>query len=173
MEHSITSPPAGAKTIILELVKKIIQEIFSRNAFSVQVRGSVTALVTDSFGRRIGYENGNFVNEIPDASFEAVGDVMAFYLPSTLEYTTQTIATGEGTMDMQIVLPQRPTVARLIQYQDVPMHVGMQTTIATGMANTDWTMYLGDGQTRQPDAVIIVDTEHPYQIYLPLILKNR
>ena len=76
-------------------------EINSKTLLSIKC--PVNAIITDQFGRKIGYLNGEFINEIPDATSLIFEDVEIYYLPSNLDYQIRLEAFDEGSMDLSIV----------------------------------------------------------------------
>ena len=147
----------------------IIENIIKKKVLQVFVDSPVTPLIIDQYGRRIGYVDGSFVNEIPGASMSALGDIKTFDLPWDLSYTVKTRGTQTGTMDLNFIVPINEEMAKQILYDNVPVSVGSQTQTPLRKDITDWTM-LVDGKPRQPDEVVDITTI--YKVYLPCVLKN-
>jgi len=161
--------PSDEITVLLErLFRWIIENIIRRGIFQVFVDSPVSPLITDQYGRRIGYVDGSFVNEIPGASMSALSEIKTFDLPWDLSYTVRTLGTQTGTMDLNFLVPTSENTAQLVLYDNVPVSLGSSSQTQLYKTNTDWTMLL-DGSPRQPDEVRDITI---YKSYLPIIMKT-
>ena len=90
----------------------------------------VEPLITDEAGRRIGYVDGEYVEEIPGASMEQVDGKVVFRIPTGHTLRIRAVGTGEGRMTLMIALAS--TLSRVegekpfgfIYYKDIPVSAG-------------------------------------------------
>ncbi|MEM2130180.1 MAG: hypothetical protein QXZ70_06245 [Candidatus Bathyarchaeia archaeon] len=129
----------------------------------------VDPLITDQYGRRIGYVGGNFVNEIPGATLTTVGNYRILDLPSNLQYVVNTVGTGSGNIALSFLIPETTNLVRDVEYFDIPVSIGSTTNVQLKKGNTDWTLTNTGQPPQQPDSII--DT-HFYQTFLPAVTKG-
>ena len=65
--------------------RKIINKIMGRDI--VIIRCPVNVTIENNFGQVIGWKNGSFVNEIPNAMYVNISNGTVFYLPNNYTYT--------------------------------------------------------------------------------------
>ncbi|MCG2825437.1 MAG: PKD domain-containing protein [Thermoplasmatales archaeon] len=70
--------------------------------FVVTIDCPVNISITDQYNRTIGYKDGEFVNEIPDAYYTSFGERTMFYLPLNLTYTITVLGTDSGMYNLEI-----------------------------------------------------------------------
>jgi hypothetical protein len=118
-------------------------------------------MIVDQFGRRIGYVDGVFVNEIPGAEMEKGIDVQAFYIPSDLTYKAVIIGAGQGTFDFSIM-----TSDKTITYINIPLTEKTQATLEFSETAREFLMKIdanGDGiidQTESPSLQLTIDARY-------------
>jgi hypothetical protein len=150
----------------------LARELIDDDQVQVYVGSPVYPLLTDQYGRRVGFlSNGTQVNEIPGASIsDEFTDAYRFEAPASLNYTVSTRGHGSGSMNLSFFLPVNRTTIKEVVYKDVPVSPGSRTTTSLGKENTDWTMTLDGGQSKQPDHH--QDVRMPHLVYLPLVLRS-
>lgn len=79
----------------------------SGSSLRIAAHSPVNILVTDPFGRRVGYDNGSgeTVNEIPGANYSGPGiEPQEIYIPEPLhgDYLVQTFGTGSGLYEIRL-----------------------------------------------------------------------
>jgi len=161
--------PAHTCTVFRDLFFHIVNDLLNRALLEVFVGSPVEPLITDHYGRRIGYVDGSFVNEITGAEMTTVGEDKVFYVPNDLAYIVETTGTDTGELDLTFVIPRDTDRGLLVSYEDIPVTAGSHTQTNLSKTNEDWTMITDEGP-RDPDAVEEYSSE--YKIHLPLILKN-
>jgi hypothetical protein len=80
----------------------------------------VDMLITDSAGRRLGYEDGEFVQEIPNSYVQNCDGEEAYVITGVDQYTVELFGTGEGTFDLACSVSMWDNT-RTIRYCDVPV----------------------------------------------------
>lgn len=160
--------PEEAWVVLRNLFFDIINALLNRGLLEVFVGSPVEPLITDQYGRRIGYAQGSFVNEIPGAEMIALGEDNVFYIPNNLTYTVETFGTDTGELDLTFIVPVQIDRVLAVSYEDVPVAAGSHTETTLSKTNEDWTMVTDQGP-RDPDTV---EEYRNYKTYLPLILRN-
>ncbi len=129
----------------------------------------ISPLITDQSGRRIGYVNGIFVNEIPGASLTSIGDHKILDLPGDLQYVVSATGTDSGSMALTFLIPENAEVVRNVGYFDIPISAGSLASVQLSKANSDWTLVNTGQPPLQPDIIKDVSLFRTYQ---PLITKG-
>ena len=130
----------------------------TENLAAVMFASPVEAVLTDQHGRRIGYVQGSFIDEIPDADIEELSSVKIYYVPAELEYVIKATGTDSGTLDLYYMIPKGDYIFEAI-YGGVPIDVGNIILAIMGQQVTDYVMQIdsnGDGVTdevRHPDSI--------------------
>ncbi|MGC1122059.1 MAG: CARDB domain-containing protein [Candidatus Methanofastidiosia archaeon] len=85
-------------------------------------------LITNSAGQRLGYINGNFVQEIPNSYVQNLSEEEAYVIAGTETYKIEVSGTGDGVFNLacSINLWDRTTV---IQYRDVPVTLNTKAVL--------------------------------------------
>lgn len=115
---------------------------------------SVEPLVTDQYGRSIGYDNGVFVNEIPGAALSTVGEQAIFDIPSDLQYSVTVTGISSGNIALSYLIPENETLVRDVEYIDVPVAAGSIASTILTKGNADWTLTNTGQPAQQPDSII-------------------
>jgi len=126
-------------------------------------------LVTDQYGRRIGYVAGSLVNEIPGASLIPLGNGTVLDVPADLRYVVSASGVVQGSMELSFLVPESPDIVRQVAYFDVPVSPGSLATVPVAKASTDWTLTNTGQAPQQPDA--LSDTRF-YRTFLPGVTKS-
>ena len=134
---------------ISEVSDYITGLLIDRDLAAVMFACPVTAILTDQHGRRIGYTEGGFVNDIPGATVEVLSDVTIYYVPADLSYGVEATGTESGSLDLCYIVPKEGGIVE-VAYEDVPVDTGTKVSINLGRQVTDYTMEIdsdGDGIT--------------------------
>ena len=67
--------------------------------------GPAEFMVTDQYGRRIGYQQGKFINEIPGAEFNDWQTGYFLNLPGNLQYSLTTEGNGSSGYNLALTIP--------------------------------------------------------------------
>src|SRR3989338_10129927 len=94
--------------VVRELTGKEPTRIFDREfspikVFFIQIFSPITVIVTDPQGRRIGFENGMGVNQIPDAFYSGPGEEQFMLIPDPADGAYDVDATGTGSGEYAIL----------------------------------------------------------------------
>jgi len=95
-------------------VLKEYLEVYGKILVTLDCPANMT--ITDQFGRELGYIEGIFVNEIPEAEIETGIGVQVCFLPSDLIYNITIMGTGSGKFNCSIM-----TADHTVTYKDVPV----------------------------------------------------
>jgi hypothetical protein len=132
-----------------------------KNMIQIHLHSPVTGLLTDGNGRRFGYVNGTFVNEISTAEMHHLDDDIVYYMPNTSLYTLTTTGTSEATpgatLGIDIALPTTGTEVRWFNYTEIPVKPSSTTIQAIGSSNVNNSIMLSLGGTKKPDTSFIMD----------------
>ncbi len=126
----------------------------------------VDLLVTDQYGRRIGYVNGNFVNEIPGATLTTVGNHRLLDVPSDLQYVVSTTGTSSGSIALSFLIPESTEIVRDVEYFDVPVSPGSAASVQLKRDNANWTLTNTGQPPQQPDWI---KDSNFYRTFLPVV----
>ncbi|MBU7024627.1 MAG: hypothetical protein HXS40_10720, partial [Theionarchaea archaeon] len=77
-------------------------------------------LITNSAGQRLGYVNGDFVQEIPNSYVQNLGEEEAYVITGTDIYKIEVSGTGEGVFNFACSVNSWDKTT-VIQYRDVPI----------------------------------------------------
>jgi hypothetical protein len=77
-------------------------------------------LITNSAGQRLGFVNGEFIQEIPSAFVQDCDEEEFYIIQGIDQYHVEVTGTGEGTFDLVCVTSLWNTT-RTIKYKDVPV----------------------------------------------------
>jgi len=155
---------------IQDIYDDFLEELSSSGKAQIYLGSPATALIKDQYGRRIGSDNGIFVNEIPGATMDDLGSSYRFLIPMELEYTVTTTGIGSGTLTLSFELPLGGKLMQEAVYTEVPVTLGSHTISHLSQTNEDWTMVIDGDQEWQPTIVRIVDFSP--KIYLPLTMQT-
>jgi len=114
----------------------------------------VDVTVSDQFGRII---DNLGTNEIPGASFVALGEEKHFFLPKDLTYCVYIDANEEGEFDLTVVSPVGQDKALITDFPDVSVNATTQANLEIEPAVHSYVMeidYNGDGiidEQKSPD----------------------
>jgi hypothetical protein len=77
-------------------------------------------LITNSAGQRLGFLNGEFVQEIPGSHVQNYDDEEAYVITGVDQYTVEIFGTGEGTFDLACSINVWNNT-RVMKYSNVPL----------------------------------------------------
>jgi hypothetical protein len=127
-------------------VKEAINDLWSRGQMLLWGHSPVKFLVTDENGRRIGYLDGTFVNEIPGAAMEEVYGSQLFFLPITLTYSVEMTGTETGMLGLDFVVPVGESQAKVATWEDIPIHLGSKVRGTVGSEDVTYGLILESGE---------------------------
>jgi hypothetical protein len=116
---------------------------------SAWVSCPVDILIVDEQGNRAGYAEGTIYKEIEGSEVVVVDDHKLVLIPWESSYTVMLSGTDVGTMDFQMILPGAENIAKIVEYQDVPVTQTTEATIDVNPGNREYLMMTdnnGDGQ---------------------------
>jgi len=77
-------------------------------------------LITNSAGQRLGWVNGEFVQEIPHSYVQSCGEEELYFVTGVDYYTVEIFGTGEGVFNLVLTINSWNT-AKTLRYRDVPV----------------------------------------------------
>lgn len=113
---------------IQELIELINKQLWENKKIFFWVHSCAVPLLIDEFGRRIGYVDGTFINEISDTKMKVVLDSYLFSLPMDLTYSAQITGTDTGMLGLDFVMPISESRAKVVTYKDIPITSGSKAT---------------------------------------------
>lgn len=163
--------------LIWDLIKWLLKTLFIDKKLNVSSSGSGDLIAIDSFGRRVGYSEGQEYNEVPGAEIFKASEMQSLLLPMTGIYQFQ-VANGNGvisalnntSISLDIVDPISETSGRVIRFQDIVVTQGQVVSVQFSHGLQEPKMTLPDGTKISPDANGVVNIKGP-KIFLPLILR--
>lgn len=166
--------PLG-EDIVVEYIRQIINSWIKDSKISTIFVGSpVEPLLTNSYGNKIGLENGVEVNEIEGAEIIRVEDKTFFILPSEGNYSFEAIGieSTKAESEMKLGYAALDSEGNIIEvsFNSVPIEVGKTyTTTISSSPDVIEPIYLQDGGTIQPDLIEIIEPK--FDLYLPLTIR--
>jgi len=139
--------------------QELINVFSSINPFKNKNGFTEDTLITDEYGRKIGYLDGVPVNEIPDGVIEIFGDFQTYQIPLSLNYDIQITGKEQGVFELHLTKPNPDDTMLNLIYEDVPTENNSEASLTIGPSVTDFTMQLdqdGDGlvdETKDPDFI--------------------
>jgi hypothetical protein len=119
----------------------------------------VDILIMDAQGNRAGFMDGIIYEEIEGSEVVVVDDRKLILLPWQSGYSVALMGTGSGTMDFYMLLPAGESIAKIVEYDDVPVSQATEAIVDIGPENPEYLMEIdnnGDGQVdavRSPDLI--------------------
>ena len=116
-------------------------------------------LITDEYGRKIGYLDGVPVNEIPDGVIEIFGNFQTYQIPLSLNYDIQIKGKEQGVFELHLTKPNPDDTMLNLIYEDVPTENNSEAFLTIGPSVTDFSIQLdqdGDGvvdEIKDPDFI--------------------
>jgi len=150
----------GTEEIIADIQQAIeaaFEWLWSKGQMLFRTRSPVVSLVTDEFGRRIGYVNGSFINEIPGAELQQQLDSQLFYLPLNLTYSVEMTGTDTGLLGLDFVIPISESRARVVLWEDIPVSLGSKASTTLSAGDISYQVVLDTGETVGPEDVGEID----------------
>ena len=95
-------------------------------------------LIRDPQNRKIGYENGAPVNEIPGGSLDVLENGYFLSLPADVSYTLTTVGNGSITNTLSVAFPVSGMDVRGIAYPDFSIPISTTATTAFGKDTLVW-----------------------------------
>ena len=151
-----------SKHLLYELFYLFLQFIKEMDKTRIEIACPVTTLISDQFGRRIGFEDTVLVKEIPGAELEFVDGIYIYDLPVNYLYYLKCTGIDSGSMDITIITPVDDTTTKLVQFTGVFVRQGLQTFLPYDFLKTDFSIDIdheGDGvadETKKADIIKIL-----------------
>jgi hypothetical protein len=179
--------PDNSQVILQRFYNWVLREILQNGLIRVSIGPSISSaraaqasiasptiptelvadpLITDQFGRRIGYDNGTQLNEIPGATLLVIGDQKVIDLPSDLEYSIRATGNASGNIALSFLIPENNSTIKEVGFFEIPVLPGSIASVQLKKGNPDWTLDNTGQPPKQPDS--LMDTVLP-NLYLPLI----
>ena len=143
----------GSEEIIAsvkEALSSVFGSLWNKGLRLLRLRSPVTCLLTDQFGRRIGYVDSNFINEIPNAEMEEQLGSQLFYLPADLTYTVEMTGTAMGKLGIDIVTPTNEYSARIVIFENIPVNLGTEAMTTLDTTDMPCEVVLDTGEVVEP-----------------------
>lgn len=87
-------------------------------------------LITNSAGQRVGWINGEFVQEIPHSYVQSCGEEELYFVTGADYYTVEIFGTGEGVVNLVLTINSWNT-AKTLRYRDVPVTAVTKAVLCT------------------------------------------
>jgi len=139
--------------------QELINVFSSINPFKNKDGVIEDTLITDEYGRKIGYLDGAPVNEIPDGVIETFGNFQTYQIPLFLNYDIQIKGKEQGVFELHLTKPNPDDTMLNLIYQDVSTENNSEASLTIGPSVTDFTIQLdqdGDGivdEIKDPDFI--------------------
>ncbi|MCX6723171.1 MAG: hypothetical protein NT094_03880, partial [Candidatus Staskawiczbacteria bacterium] len=97
----------------------------------IEIFSPVDIVVTDQSGNKMGLANGNVINNIPNASYEVMGEHKFLYLPQDngQTYNINLQGTGEGIFTIKVKDMQNSQVVQTENFVDIPVTPALTGTV--------------------------------------------
>ncbi|PKP59793.1 hypothetical protein CVT91_06160 [Candidatus Atribacteria bacterium HGW-Atribacteria-1] len=147
-----------------DLVNLIYDGLKSAGQELINIFSSVDTLITDEYGRKIGYLDGSPINEIPDGVMEIFGDFETYQIPLSFNYNIKLKGKEQGVFELHLTKPNPDDTMLNLVYEDVPTENNSEASLTIGPSVTDFSMQLdqdGDGvvdEIKDPDFIEGVST---------------
>jgi len=141
-EHSKLLSQKGTRQQIVNLISSSQLEVDSKivtqnieqcklNGKAIVVHSPVDILITDQDGNKMGLVNGNVINQIPNASFNLMGEHKFIYLPqdNNQVYTITMTGTGSGTFTIKVQDIVNSQLGSVSSFVDIPVTNELSGTI--------------------------------------------
>jgi hypothetical protein len=131
---------------------------------TLRIRCPVVPLIMDEYGRRIGYVDGTFINEIVGAEIEEQLDSYLFYLPSNLTYSVNITGIETATLGIDFVMPVSESSARIVIFENIPISPGSVITTNIPLEEFPTEVILDTGEIVKPKSIGEIDASdiiHP------------
>jgi hypothetical protein len=135
---------------IEEALRYVWGWLWGKGKMLLRTHSPVAALITDEFGRRIGYVDDAFVNEIPDATMEEQLDSHIFYLPTGLGYSVEITGTGTGAMGLDLMVPTSDSTGRVVLFENIAIVPGCTLTMTLSATDVSYQVVLDTGEVVEP-----------------------
>ena len=149
----------GTEEILAATKKNInimLEWLWNKNWFSCRTRSPVTTLITNESGEKIGYENGVFVNTIPNAKMKQQLDSYLFYLPLDSTYSIEMTGTDTGILGLDFIMPISENEARIALYENIPVTLNSITTATIDPENLVQQVVSETGEVIIPDSFFVI-----------------
>jgi hypothetical protein len=145
-----------------EEINQYIYNIF-KDFLGISLRSPADLRIVDENGRIIGYDNGIFLNQIPQAiSFQDENNQI-FFVPKNLNYRIEII--GNGTGESHFGLLQTSNEMKEISYPPIPTTPEIKAEISISSNSQDYDLKIdtnGDGsydKSIEPNKISIITKE--------------
>jgi hypothetical protein len=141
------------------------------NGKAIEVFSPVDIFVTDQFGNKLGLaEDKSIINEIPNASFEILGEQKFIYLPTdnNQTYTINMQGTGTGTYTINVKDIQNTTEAKTETFSNLPVTTSLTGTVNLGDIGSPITLTIKETPTSQ--AVVIYPGDYTQDTIAPEVV---
>jgi len=142
---------------IQSILSSWLGELYEKAVMTLGIRCPVMPLITDNYGRRIGYIGSTFISEIPGAQMDEQLDSRLFYLPIGLTYSVNLIGTDTGVLGLDLVVPTSETTARVVVWEDIRVSPGSQASIILTATDVEYGVMLDTGIIAEPVSVGQID----------------
>jgi hypothetical protein len=107
-------------------------------------------LITDNAGRRLGFDNGEFVQEIPNSYVQNCDEEELYVITGNDQYRVEILGTGEGTFNLAYTINSWNT-AKTMKYCNVPVN---ELTRAIIDPDSDLVLIVDANQDGLPDFAV-------------------
>ena len=143
------------------------------NGKVIEVFSPIDLAITDQFGNEIGLaEDKSIINEIPNATFEIMGEHKFIYLPTdeNQAYSINMQGTGTGTYTIKVKDIQNTQETKVESFNNLPATTTLTGTINLGNSTTS--TILNVKQNANVDFVQIYPSLPEAVIYFDIVTKD-
>jgi hypothetical protein len=174
LEYSLYPEQFTSLSDFTDAIKQATKDLWNKAKMFLWFRSPVTSLITDEFGRRVGYVEGNLINEIPGAIMKELFNTQLFYLPTNLNYSVEITGTDIGTLELYAVVPRSDLCVEIVNYVNISITPGLQATSILSVEKAVPELKLSTGEVMKPTSVSKLNASDiiPPSTIINLIISN-
>jgi triacylglycerol esterase/lipase EstA (alpha/beta hydrolase family) len=144
------------------------------NGKAISVFSPVNIFVTDQDGNKMGLaDDESIINEIPNASFEILGERKFIYLPTDngQVYTISLTGTGEGTFTIKSEDIQNSQTTKTEVFSNLPVTLEMTGSVNINLADNSTNLNIKQSETSDEQIILasfVLDEEQSKDLLPPM-----
>ena len=148
----------------------LLQGFFSWGEVSIRATTATNHwLITDSLGRQLGYDQGIFVNDIPDAEFRDYGTGFYWQLPMGSSYNLETVGMGTTGAALSFAIPISGGLVQETVFSDFSLPYDATATTTFSQETTDWRIKIEGQEDVLPTVNQQTEVDVFIFLYLPIV----
>ncbi len=131
--------PSRAMALFDEYIKQKIGELVQQGENLFSLNCPADAIIQDNYGRKIGIQNNQQINEIPSAKIIAADSVEIYELPNNLKYTATIVGLEPGKANINMILTsnEESDEIRTITFNEIPLMPDSRAQFNFSFPHTD------------------------------------